>query len=68
MTTSAWVLSVRVLGKNGMVRLATQYIPLVEGQSKTVMAGMLGVISVEFGASFLSAVLVSGSQTLRATK
>lgn len=51
-----------------MDRLATQYIPLVEGQSKTVMAGMLGVISVEFGGSFLSAVLVSGSQTLRATK
>jgi len=44
---SVWVLFVRVLGKNGMVRLATQCIPLVEERFKTAMAGMLGIISVD---------------------
>lgn len=65
---SVWVLFVRVLGKNGMVRLATRSIPLVEERFKTVMAGMLGIIYVDTNSSFLSVVQVSESRTLRATE
>jgi len=64
---SVWVLFVRVLGKNGMVSLATQCIPLVEEQLETAMAGTLGVISVDTNSSFLSVAPVSGFRTLRAT-
>jgi len=64
---SVWVLFVRVLGKDGMVRLATRSIPLVEERFKTVMAGMLGIIYMDTNSSFLSVVPVSGFRTLRAT-
>jgi len=65
--SSVWVLFVRVLGKNGMVRLATRSIPLVEERFKTVMAGMLGIIDMDTNSSFLAVVPVSGFRTLRAT-
>jgi len=64
---SVWVLFVRVLGKSGMVRLATRSIPLVEERFKTVMAGMLGIIYMDTNNSFLPVVPVSGLRTLRAT-